>query len=91
MHVTSAAVAKGYYSKPINRKPRRGTKIRKVYDKFYFKKGKVINYVNSDPNNRQIIIQLTDVYGLDIRCIKKGKWCLVGEWFGMTYIDYTQP
>jgi hypothetical protein len=35
------------------------------------------------------LFQLRDFYGLDIRCIRYGKWCLCGEWVvGGGYIDY---
>lgn len=43
------------------------------------------------------LCSLRDFYGLDIRQVRRGDirvkrisvWCLVGEWFGKIYIDYT--
>ncbi len=87
MHTTSAAVAKGKYPEPHNLKPREGTKVRAAFDLFCANKGKVVDWCTTK-NSCVIITQLQDTYGLDIRRIKKSKYCLVGEWFGNTYIDY---
>lgn len=69
--------------------PREGTLIRGYYDAFIQNKGMPVRL---SFNNRFIAAQLTDVYGLDIRCLKKGRggstWILAGEWFGKTYVDY---
>jgi hypothetical protein len=90
MHTYSAAVIKSKIA-PTNHKPREGTKTRALYDLFYDNKGKVIDFCSTNSKDAVYLPQLTDVYGLDIRRIKKNKWCLVGEWFGKIYVDYTQP
>jgi hypothetical protein len=87
MHVKSAAVAKGTRPEPTNLKPREGTKIRALFDLFYANKGRAVDvYCAVDVGAR--LAQLQDIYGLDIRRFGKSKYCLVGEWFGATYIDY---
>lgn len=68
-------------------KPREGTHIRMIYDMFQANKGYVILYKVC--KNSNTIERLIDTYGLDIRCIRYGYWCLVGEWFGDEYRDYT--
>ena len=72
--------------------PKPGTRIRKLYDKFQRKKGRVITvdykqYVNSGTFHT-MIHSLTDFYGLDIRHMGCRQWCLLGEWFGKEYKDY---
>jgi hypothetical protein len=88
VHSYSVATIKRY-RKPSGRVPREGTKIRAVYDLFYANKGKLVPF-NSSRNAHYCLIQLTDIYGLDIRRIRKCTFCLVGEWFGRVYVDYTQ-
>jgi hypothetical protein len=91
-HMTSAATLKGNNKgRLLKDKPREGTRTRRIYDMFYDNKGKVIDFCTTKNPDAVIIPQLTDVYGLDIRRIRKNKWCLVGEWFGKVYVDYTQP
>jgi hypothetical protein len=89
MHTQSAAVAKGKKTKPILNEPHEGTKIRAVYDLFYANKGKVVQFtVAWDDGHGTRLTQLRDIYGLDIRRMSVGKYCLVGEWFGDKYVDY---
>lgn len=89
---------KGRKAHPLQRMPREGTCLRSVYDRFVEYPGKTIEFnPNELSNNKQILTQLRIYYGLDIRLIKQGSalverrslWCLVGEWFGKIYIDYT--
>jgi hypothetical protein len=86
MHTLSASNLK-HNTQPHNLKPREGTKLRAVYDRFYANKGRVILFKIDD--YKATIAQLTDIYGLDIRRIHNGQWALVGEWFGRVYLDYT--
>lgn len=67
--------------------PKEGTKIRELYDLFMNNKGKVLDVVLGSGNHHSKEY-LMDFYGLDIRCLRYGKWCLVGEWDGDKYIDY---
>lgn len=82
--------------------PREGTKLRTIYDAFYASKGVPIDspFGLVDGYQRQAIEQLRSFWGLDIRFVPGsnagrrgrgkalGKWVLVGEWFGRTYVDY---
>ena len=86
MRMMSAAQMKK--SRPQNQKiPKEGTALRKTYDKFQRKKGKVIKAKFSSGTYCELEA-LKNFYGLDIRRIENGKWCLVGEWFGKEYVDY---
>lgn len=64
--------------------PRPGTRLRAAHDLFLQNRGVPISYV-SDSN---VVRQLTDHYGMDLRCIEPGKWVLAGEWMGKNYVDY---
>jgi hypothetical protein len=89
MHTESAAAAKGHLrGRTLNVVPRDGTRIRAVYDLFYANKGKIIDFCTTNKKLAWCLTPLADTYGLDIRCIRKNKWCLVGEWFGRVYVDY---
>ncbi len=89
MHTFSAAYLKGRRPAPTNLAPRQGTRIREIYDLFYANKGKPITITRASDYDWHA--PLTDIYGLDIRHIGRGQYCLVGEWFGTTYIDYIAP
>ena len=89
MHTYSAHVIKSKIA-PTNHKPKDGTATRKAYDLFYTNKGKPVPFCTT-PVNYAALNQLIDVYGLDIRRLKKNTWCLVGEWYGKVYIDYLVP
>lgn len=95
MHTNTAAQMKsskrGTVQEFQNHKPREGTQTRMLYDLFYDNKGKVIDFCTTNLKNANMLAPLIDTYGLDIRRIKKNKWCLVGEWFGKVYVDYTKP
>lgn len=71
-----------------NKIPHEGTYVREVYDLFYSNKGKTIPFTYKK-DNKIVLTQLQDFYGLDIRHMGKCKYCLAGEWFGRIYIDYT--
>jgi hypothetical protein len=66
--------------------PREGTKLREIYDLFQANKGLPIAF-KSDPHGTRVA-NLINFYGLDLRCIRQGKWVLAGEWFGKVYVDY---
>lgn len=90
MHMSSAAQLKGV-KVYVSDKPRAGSRIRRIYDLFYDNKGKVVDFCTTRNPDTLCLAPLIDTYGLDIRRIKKNKWCLVGEWFGKVYVDYTKP
>lgn len=83
-HATASQLL-GKRRAPVSSAPREGTKIREVYDLFQANKGRVINFTQPSGN---ITDNLTDYYGLDLRCVGYGKWILAGEWFGKIYVDY---
>jgi hypothetical protein len=88
MRTISAARMKGNGMGHTNRIPREGTHLRKIWDLFQSTPGVVIPMVLLG-KNKNTLFQLRDFYGLDIRCIRYGKWCLCGEWVqGGGYIDY---
>lgn len=68
--------------------PHEGTKLREIYDYFYANKGLPIDF-KYGARKYSHLRQLTDFYGLDIRFIGDGKYCLCGEYFkGGVYVDY---
>lgn len=71
-----------------SKEPKKGTRIRKIYDLFISNKGTVIKFTHPAKGHNRIIQDLTDYYGLDIRKISRGEWVLAGEWFGKVYVDY---
>jgi hypothetical protein len=88
MRSISAARMKGNNSGHTNAVPREGTRLREVWDTFQSAHGIVLQMVLSQAD-KYVIQQLRDYYGLDIRSIKHGYWCLCGEWVqGGGYIDY---
>jgi hypothetical protein len=90
MKCQSAADAKHYnHGRLKTDLPNEGTRVREVYDLFQNNKGSILNTtLNELGCDYTTISQLVDFYGLDIRRLGHRKWCLVGEWFGKTYIDY---
>lgn len=88
MKPMTASMMKGTrYSHYRAEPPREGTILRGVYDNFMSSKGLTIK-ISKVYYNARIIDSLTDYYGLDIRRVGRGKYCLVGEWFGLRYVDY---
>lgn len=86
MKILSVAVIKSgkdYRSK----EPKEGSKLRELYDLFMNNKGKIIK-IKLSRNRRSEIDQLRNIYGMDVRLLKIGHWCFVGEWVGKVYIDY---
>lgn len=70
-------------------RPAKDTIIGNVYDKLMLNRGKGVDLSFVTPKTLNTLInQLIDFYGLDIRHCGRGKYILVGEWFGSTYIDY---
>lgn len=93
MRLAPASHLRGRYANPVQAAPREGTYLREVYDLFMANKGVAIEFTMG--RNRRVIEVLTDYYGLDIRCIHRGRrhcgksqWVLAGEWFGRSYQDY---
>jgi hypothetical protein len=72
---------------PVGAAPREGTRLRAVYELFQASKGQPIVFVRRAGCTR-LIDDLIDYYGLDIRCLGRGRWILAGEWFGRVYVDY---
>jgi len=68
-----------------NRKPKEGTKIRKIYDIFHENKGVPIPFTTYSDN---YLRPLQDYYEMDIIKISQGIWCFAGEWKSNKYHDY---
>jgi hypothetical protein len=92
MRFAPASHLRGRYARPVQAAPREGTYLREVYDLFMANKGIAIEFTTQ--RNRRVIEVLTDFYGLDIRCLRRGhrhcrksQWVLAGEWFGRSYQD----
>lgn len=94
MRTTSAAWIKGKSRglQVLQKIPRPGTRLREIYDLFYDNRGIPVHFSTShkDPkmNNGTNLIQLRDLYGMDIRRLKKNTYILAGEWFDTEYKDY---
>lgn len=88
--------ARGKHCKGLQPAPREGSGLRQVYDLFVSSPGKPVEFM-TDPDRPLDISKLVVTYGLDLRLLKRGDkrrnrisiWCMVGEWFGSYYIDYT--
>ena len=88
MKCASVAEWKGHRNPTGHLYPREGSRMRELYDQFMANKGVPISSLDFRRGDWRRLDALRDFYGLDIRHIRKGRWCLVGEWFGSTYIDY---
>ena len=88
MHLESAAQAKGRMTCPHRAIPREGSHVRAVYDLFMAHKGVPVEFLHCARHGGRPVETLRDTYGLDIRCIRPGKWVLAGEWCGSRYRDY---
>ncbi len=86
MKTLSVATIKGIY-RYRSKEPKEGSKLRELYDLFMNNKGKIIK-IKLSRNRPSEIEQLRNTYDMDIRSLKRGYWCFVGEWFGKVYIDY---
>ena len=83
----SAAEAQGKKFTAYQAEPSVGTKAREIWDLFQASRGKVIEF--DAAAHTKNISALRNYYGLDLRRIKKHRWCLVGEWLhDGTYVDY---
>lgn len=92
MKQTSAARSKGTKTNHAAQLvPAPGTKLREMWDLFQSHRGLVVKRVISQWDYARLS-SLRDVYGLDIRLIRRRHWCLVGEWLeDGTYVDYVAP
>lgn len=90
MKCASAADVKGHNCNRFKTSlPKAGTKLREVYDLFQANKGIILDGTLKELGvEHGGVLPLIDYYGLDISHLGHRKWCLVGEWFGSTYIDY---
>lgn len=91
MRVASVSVIKGRRRSKNQTEPSEGSFIRTVYDTLQENKGIAVKLEVGNYSRATLcaaIGQLQDFYGLDIRWFQ-GKYVLVGEWVGMTYVDYT--
>lgn len=70
--------------------PKEGTKLRKLFDWFNANKGKVVKLPNCHSHSGNYLLQLRDYYGCDIRRIKRGYYCFVGEWINDEYVSYIE-
>lgn len=92
---------KGKKTNSLRREPAEGTVTRELFDKLTASIGKPINILENTMTERErhsicsALARLRLFYGLDIRLIRissskgSGLHCLVGEWFGKIYVDYT--
>jgi len=88
MRTLSAAALKRKYTLRRDR-PRPDSIIGNVYDRLMLNRGREVNLSDISPNRMNAIyVQLTDFYGLDIIKTGKKKYMLIGEWRGITYLDY---
>jgi DNA-binding CsgD family transcriptional regulator len=78
-------------------RPRPHTKLGVLYDLFKAQPGIIIECTMQqlfpDDHKSAIsarVVRLRTDYGLDIRRLPHKRWCLVGEWIGDIYIDYTE-
>lgn len=91
MRQTPVSQLKHQTNTKLREVPKEGSRLRELYDMFQANKGQVISWSRSHRggySNGRLLEDLVDYYGLDIRRIKNGRWCLVGEWFGKVYVDY---
>jgi hypothetical protein len=90
MRTVSAASAKSSRHHSTHKVLASGSKLRAVYDLFRSNAGRPIDFkIQYYPVSS--LYQLIDIYGLDIRRIRNGRWMLAGEWFGRLYVDHTAP
>lgn len=95
MRCATAAEIKKIKGSRRQKIPAEGTKIRAIFDALHASKGALVDLTEIQ-HDTTTMIQLTDIYGLDIRQIGRGYcrtgkrsiWVLAGEWFGKVYIDY---
>lgn len=85
MKAETASMLKGVKTSPQRMVPAEGSALRRLYDLFASNRGTILSL---GKQNSRVIADLRDYYGLDIRCLKRGKWSLVGEWNGPNYVDY---
>ncbi len=70
----------------LQRLPRKGTKIRDLYDRLYENAGAPTETTVYE--RRSLFPQLVNFYGCDIRWCGRGLYRLVGELVDNVYIDY---
>lgn len=91
MRVAPASTLKGS-TRVIQKIPREGTRLRRMFDLLSESKGVPIDIplatFEGTTGHGRLIADLRDYYGLDIRMIAYGRWVLAGEWFGKVYVDY---
>lgn len=102
MRACSAAMIKGGSGAKLDL-PTEGTPKRFVYDYLYEKRGLPLSDEDAEalyalirsPSGhsalKNIITELQDYWGCDIKTLGKKRWMLVGEWCGRVYLDYTGP
>ena len=79
-------IKKGQY-KRTQALPREGSQIRAIYDFLKENAGREVT-LSGPPYS--LIRQLRDFYGCEIEIVRGKSYCLVGEWFGRTYVDYRE-
>lgn len=87
----SVSLLKGSRNRPLQEKPREGTKLRLIYDRLFENAGFPIPM----DFNADIITTFTLFYGLDIRPVQRKSFkrnleptvVLAGYWDGNVYID----
>jgi hypothetical protein len=90
-------MAKGKKLINLQKEPRKGTRLREIFDLFIKNPGEPVLF-SLDKSTTQAVTQLRLFYELDLRCIRQGGsvrgksiWMLVGYWKSKDYIDLTIP
>jgi hypothetical protein len=87
--MSAAQLKRTRRGRPPDALPKEGSEIRRLYDYFYQNRGIPVPYLHVTHNHGTQLRQLTVIYGLDIRRVSKGMYCLCGEWNQRgVYIDY---
>lgn len=91
MHPPSVAALKnepGRGGRVRNKYPDPSSKGGKLLALLMENKGRTVTVEANAGKTRYQVGRLNDFYGVDIRSMGPNKWCLVGEWFGIEYVDY---
>ena len=90
----SAAQIKKGHKVFIEQFPKEGSRVREIFDILHLYKGHIIDF--GEPPKRsegwdkvdKCMRYLSDMYGMDIAHVGKGKYQFVGEYIGAKYVSY---
>lgn len=71
--------------------PAPDTELGRIFTYLNANRGQTVRFKVTGGAEGRRVTDLIDYYGLDIRRVKRGHWCLFGEWFGDDYVDYVAP